>query len=373
MKKLLFIFGTRPEAIKMALLIRKFKQEGLEFECKVCVTAQHREMLDQVLSLFEIHPDFDLNIMKVNQSLSELTTSLIKLITNVLELEKPDLVFIHGDTTTSFSASLASYYLKIPVAHVEAGLRTNDIYNPWPEEINRKLIASIAKYHFAPTLNAKNNLINENVLSESIEVTGNTVVDSLLEVSNKIDNDNLLKSKLARKFSFITPNKKLILVTGHRRESFGSGFESICLAIKFVAENRPESYFVYPVHLNPNVRNIVHKHLGGLSNVFLLEPLDYIPFVYLMKKSYLILTDSGGVQEEAPSLNKHVLVMRDKTERIEALDTGGIKLVGTNYERISSEIINFLDNDINDKILFNPFGDGMACDRILKFIKHKII
>jgi len=372
MKKLLFIFGTRPEAIKMALLVRKFKQADLEFECKVCVTAQHREMLDQVLRLFEINPDFDLNIMKVNQSLSKLTSSLIKLLTNVLESEKPDLVFVHGDTTTSFSASLASYYLKIPVAHVEAGLRTNDIYNPWPEEINRRLIASIAKYHFAPTLNAKNNLIKENILSESIEVTGNTVIDSLLEVSNKIDNDNFLKSKLATKFSFIKAFKKLILVTGHRRESFGPGFESICLAIKFVAENRPNSCFVYPVHLNPNVRNIVHKHLRGLNNVFLLEPLDYTPFVYLMKKSYLILTDSGGVQEEAPSLNKYVLVMRDKTERSEALDTGAIKLVGTSYESISSEIIKFLDNDLNGRVLINPFGDGMACDKIFKFIKDKI-
>ena len=371
MKKIFFIFGTRPEAIKMAPLIKKFVKEDKIFSCKVCVTGQHREMLDQVLKLFEISTDFDLNLMQKDQSLAELSSNLILKLTSILELEKPDLVFVHGDTTTSFCASLASFYQKIAVAHIEAGLRTNDIYNPWPEEINRRLVASIAKYHFSPTIKAKNNLIRENISPDSILVTGNTVVDSLLEVVNKIENDSEISSKLANQFRFISSKKKIILVTGHRRESFGEGFKSICKAIKLIATRRSDVSFVYPVHLNPNVKKIVHQYLGKLDNVFLLEPLDYLPFVYLMKQSYLILTDSGGVQEEAPSLNKYVIVMRDKTERSEAVENGTIKMVGTNQDKIYNEVIKFLNKDIKGINMSNPFGDGNACDRIISFVKRQ--
>lgn len=371
MKKIFFIFGTRPEAIKLAPLIRKFIKEDKIFSCKVCVTGQHREMLDQVLNLFDILPDFDLNLMKKNQSLAELSSNLILQLTPILQSEKPDIVFVHGDTTTSFCTSLASFYEKIPVAHVEAGLRTSDIYNPWPEEINRRLVATMAKYHFAPTTKDKNNLIRENIPSDKILVTGNTVVDALLEVIDKIENDDQTISKLENQFKFINSTKKLILVTCHRRESYGEGFKSICLAIKSIATKRQDVCFVYPVHLNPNVKNIVHEYLGELNNVILLKPLDYLPFVYLMKKSFLILTDSGGVQEEAPTLNKYALVMREKTERYEAIVEGNIKMVGTNQDKIYNEVINFLDKNQIEKNMSNPFGDGNACERIVSFIKRQ--
>lgn len=333
----------------------------------VCVTAQHRSMLDQVLDLFAIKPDFDLDLMKNRQDLTQITVGVLNGLQGVLADCKPDLVLVHGDTTTTFATSLAAYYQQIDVAHVEAGLRTRNIYSPWPEEMNRRLTGSIARYHFAPTEQAKQNLLAEAVPAENVYVTGNTVVDALLETTQKIQADPSLAGSLARRFDFLDPAKKLILVTGHRRESFGQGFENICIALRRIAE-RDDVQIVYPVHLNPNVSTPVNRTLGGLGNVFLLDPLEYLPFVYLMTRSYLIITDSGGIQEEAPSLGKPVLVMRDTTERPEAVDAGTVRLVGTNSDRIVTETLGLLDGNAQYQQMaraHNPYGDGLAARRIV--------
>ena len=361
-KKLLFIFGTRPEAIKMAPLIKEFKKY-FEFEVKVLVTAQHRQMLDQVLRIFDIKPDYDLNLMKSNQDLYDITSYVLLGLRDILKSYKPDLVFVHGDTTTTFAASLASFYQKIPVAHIEAGLRTYDIYSPYPEEINRQLTSRIANYHFAPTELAKNNLINEGISKERIFVTGNTVIDALFEILSKIKNEQISID------GYEINNRKYILVTGHRRENFGIGFLNICEALKEVAISNPEIDIVYPVHLNPHVQKPVYSILGQIKNIYLIKPLDYISFVYLMSKSYIILTDSGGVQEEAPSLGKPVLVMRNTTERPEAIEAGTVKLVGTNKDSIEIEINKLIRNKEAYTIMSkatNPYGDGKSCERIVK-------
>jgi len=381
-KKLLFVFGTRPEAIKMSPLIRIFKEREEKFDITVCVTGQHREMLDQVLELFEIKPDYDLNVMKVNQDLFQLTSDIMMGMKDVLHKEKPDLVFVHGDTTTTFLATLSAFYMKIDVAHVEAGLRTYNIYSPWPEEINRQLTGRIAKFHFAPTKRAQQNLLKEGVPKENIIVTGNTVIDALFYVVSKIKGDKKLEEKLqrdikskilSRNFDF---NKgKFILVTGHRRENFGQGMINICEAIKEISDFDNNLHIIYPVHLNPNVKKPVNSILAGKENVHLIEPLDYLHFVYLMEKSYLILTDSGGVQEEAPSLGKPVLVMRETTERPEAVEAGTVKLVGTNKEKIVYETKKLLQNEKEYEKMskaHNPYGDGLACQRILNFIEGVI-
>ena len=370
MKKILLIFGTRPEAIKMCPLFNKLNND-VHFDVKVCVTAQHREMLDQVLKLFNIEPDFDLNVMKPGQTLNDITASILRSLKPVLANFQPDIVLVHGDTATTFAASLASYYEQIKVGHVEAGLRTGDIYAPWPEEVNRKLTGSIAKYHFAPTINSKNNLLNEGVVEKDIEVTGNTVIDALLWVTNKLRQDNHLLSELNSKFDYLDSSKKLILVTGHRRESFGEGFERICEALRQIAIMHPDSQILYPVHLNPNVQKPVNSILSGLENIFLIDPQEYIPFCYLMNRSHIILTDSGGIQEEGPSLGKPVLVMRDTTERPEALDAGTVKLVGTNVSSIVGGVDTLLADEVEYKkmsLAKNPFGDGFASDRIVKFL-----
>ena len=371
--KILTIFGTRPEAIKMAPVVKKLQMaEGLE--SLVCVTAQHREMLDQVLSLFKIIPDFDLDIMKKQQGLSDITCSVLNGLVDILVDEKPDLILVHGDTTTTFAASLAAFYQKIPVGHIEAGLRTDNIYSPWPEEMNRRLTSCITTMHFAPTEKAKQNLLVENVQESSIEVTGNTVIDALFEVTALLDNDDGIRSSLEDQFSFLNPDKRLILVTGHRRENFGPGFENICRAINKIAQ-RDDVQIVYPVHLNPNVQGPVNQHLGDNPNIVLIAPQDYLPFVYLMTRSYLILTDSGGIQEEAPSLGKPVLVMRDTTERPEAVEAGTVKLVGTDYELIVTSTEQLLnDNEMYRKMskTFNPYGDGQAAQRICNSIKTRI-
>jgi len=381
-KKLLFVFGTRPEAIKMSPLIRIFKEREEKFDITVCVTGQHREMLDQVLELFEIKPDYDLNVMKVNQDLFQLTSDIMMGMKDVLHKEKPDLVFVHGDTTTTFLATLSAFYMKIDVAHVEAGLRTYNIYSPWPEEINRQLTGRIAKFHFAPTKRAQQNLLKEGVPKENIIVTGNTVIDALFYVVSKIKGDKKLEEKLqrdikskilSRNFDF---NKgKFILVTGHRRENFGQGMINICEAIKEISDFDNNLHIIYPVHLNPNVKKPVNSILAGKENVHLIEPLDYLHFVYLMEKSYLILTDSGGVQEEAPSLGKPVLVMRETTERPEAVEAGTVKLVGTNKEKIVYETKKLIQNEKEYEKMskaHNPYGDGLACQRILNFIEGVI-
>lgn len=370
MQKVLVVFGTRPEAIKMAPVIKALTKSSNRFDCKVCVTGQHRQMLDQVLKLFEIKPDFDLNIMKPGQTLTELTQNILGGMEKVYQSWRPDLVLVHGDTTTTFAATLAAYYQQIAVGHVEAGLRTGNIYSPWPEEINRRLVGSIAKFHFAPTETAKENLLRENIPADSIFVTGNTVIDALIEVSLKINKDLSLQKELAAQFPFLDQNKRMILVTGHRRENFGSGFESICEAIAEIALTRADTQVVYPVHLNPNVREPVLRVLDKINNVYLIEPLDYLPFVYLMKQSFLILTDSGGIQEEAPSLGKPVLVMRDTTERPEALDSGLVKLVGTNSQIIVSETFRLLDNgEISfSNLNSNPYGSGFASDNIVNVL-----
>lgn len=371
MKKVLFIFGTRPEAIKMAPLAQLMVENSC-FESKVCVTGQHREMLDQVLELFEIKPDYDLNVMKAGQTLTDINCAILQELRPVLKDFKPDYVLVQGDTTTTFSSSLAAYYQKIKIVHVEAGLRTNNIYSPWPEEGNRKLTSTLANIHFAPTETSKLNLLKEGIDSDKIFVTGNTVIDALLKVINKLEKDELLLSKLEDDFSFLDQNKRLVLITGHRRESFGAGFESICKAISIAAINFPEVQFLYPMHLNPNVREPVNRLLKGLANVFLIGAQDYLPFVYLMNKAYIILTDSGGVQEEAPSLGKPVLVMRETTERPEAIEAGTVKLVGTDDEKIVSELSLLLtDEDAYKKISFshNPYGDGFACQRIINALK----
>lgn len=367
-RKFLVVFGTRPEAIKMSPVVKALHSvDRGELTVNVCVTAQHRSMLDQVLDLFSIKPDFDLDLMKNRQDLTQITVGVLNGLQSVLAECKPDLVLVHGDTTTTFAASLAAYYQRIDVAHVEAGLRTRNIYSPWPEEMNRRLTSGIARFHFAPTERAKQNLLAEAVAEKNIYVTGNTVVDALLETAQKFQADPDLAGSLARQFGFLDPAKKMILVTGHRRESFGQGFEDICIALKRIAE-RNDVQIVYPVHLNPNVHTPVNRTLGGLANVFLLEPLDYLPFVYLMSRSYLIITDSGGIQEEAPSLGKPVLVMRDTTERPEAMDAGTVRLVGTDSNRIVAETLGLLD----DKVLYqqmarahNPYGDGFAARRIV--------
>jgi UDP-N-acetylglucosamine 2-epimerase (non-hydrolysing) len=366
-KRVLVVFGTRPEAIKMAPLVRTLADDE-RFESKVCVTAQHREMLDQVLDLFEIVPDFDLNIMSPGQSLFDVTSRILIGMESVLEDFMPDVVLVHGDTSTTFAAALAAYYQKIPVGHVEAGLRTGKLYSPWPEEANRKLTGAITHYHFAPTKTSRNNLMNESVPQEQITVTGNTVVDSLFWVKNKINQNHKLASELAFEFPFLEENRRLILVTGHRRESFGDGFECICEALQNIAIQNPDCQLLYPVHLNPNVQEPVNRLLQDVDNIYLIEPQDYLPFVYLMIRAHLILTDSGGIQEEAPSLGKPVLVMRDTTERPEAVEAGTVKLVGTDVELIVSETNKLLANTEYYHRMseaHNPYGDGSACQRIL--------
>ncbi|WP_299585370.1 UDP-N-acetylglucosamine 2-epimerase (non-hydrolyzing) [uncultured Microbulbifer sp.] len=366
--KVLIVFGTRPEAIKMAPLALKL-QDDPRFDINVCVTAQHREMLDQVLSLFELKPDFDLNLMKPGQDLTDVTTGILRGMRNVLADANPDIVLVHGDTATTFATTLAAYYQQIPVGHVEAGLRTGNLYSPWPEEANRKLTGTLAEIHFAPTENSKKNLLNEGVAENKVFVTGNTVIDALLEVVRKLDSEQPLSEELARKFLFLDDTRKLILVTGHRRESFGGGFERICQALAYTAKTHPDTQIVYPVHLNPNVREPVNRLLKGIDNIHLIEPLDYLPFVYLMNKSNIILTDSGGIQEEAPSLGKPVLVMRDTTERPEAVAAGTVELVGTDVGVITRELTSLLtDREAYKKMSFahNPYGDGEACNRIVE-------
>lgn len=383
MKKLLLVFGTRPEAIKMAPLVLEFKKHPKDFETVVCVTGQHREMLDQVLQLFQIVPDYDLNIMKPNQDLYDITSRILLGMRDVLREVAPDVVFVHGDTTTSTTVALAAFYQQIPVAHIEAGLRTGNIYSPWPEEMNRLITSKIATYHFAPTPLSKNNLLKENTDENAIVVTGNTVIDALQWVTQKVVTDEHLSTtiqceliKLGYDVKRLTADRKLVLITGHRRENFGDGFLQICHAIKELAERYPHIDFVYPMHLNPNVRKPVLDVLGeNTSNVFLIEPLQYLPFVFLMNHSYLILTDSGGVQEEAPGLGKPVLVMRNTTERPEAVDAGTVKLVGTDKERIKQHVIQLVE----DAALYNemsqaqnPYGDGLASLRIVTFLKNLI-
>lgn len=365
--KVLTVFGTRPEAIKMAPLVHALAADN-RFTAKVCVTAQHREMLDQVLDLFEIKPDYDLNIMKPGQSLNDVTTAILTGMKPVLEEFKPDVVLVHGDTATTFATALAAYYQQIPVGHVEAGLRTGNIYSPWPEEANRKLTGAITTYHFAPTETSQRNLLNEGIAPENITVTGNTVIDALFWVRNKIEQNKVLENTLASKYPFLDASKKLILVTGHRRESFGGGFERICEALRQVAIEHPDTQIVYPVHLNPNVQEPVNRLLSGINNIFLIPPQDYLPFVYLMTRANIILTDSGGIQEEAPSLGKPVLVMRETTERPEAVEAGTVVLVGTDVEIITGQISTLLqDKGAYERMnkAHNPYGDGKACSRIL--------
>ncbi|MFM5390153.1 non-hydrolyzing UDP-N-acetylglucosamine 2-epimerase [Aeromonas dhakensis] len=366
-KKVLTVFGTRPEAIKMAPLVHQLANDE-RFDARVCVTAQHREMLDQVLGLFEITPEYDLNIMKTGQTLNDITSRILTELKPVLQDFKPDVVLVHGDTATTFAASLTAYYEQITVGHIEAGLRTGNIYSPWPEEANRKLTGALTKYHFAPTENSKQNLLQENYSEENIVVTGNTVIDALLMVKEKIEKNNKLKEQLATQFNFLDETKKLILVTGHRRESFGGGFERICEALAITAKTNPDVQILYPMHLNPNVREPVNRILGGIENIILIEPQEYMPFIYLMMRSHIILTDSGGIQEEAPSLGKPVLVMRDTTERPEAVAAGTVKLVGTNVDKIVSGLsvlLNDLDEYTEMSVAHNPYGDGQACQRIL--------
>jgi UDP-N-acetylglucosamine 2-epimerase (non-hydrolysing) len=365
-KKILTVFGTRPEAIKMAPLVHALAADE-RFDAKVCVTAQHREMLDQVLALFEITPDYDLNLMKSGQDLTDITCGILTGLKPILSEFKPDHVLVHGDTATTFSTTLAAYYQQIKVGHVEAGLRTGNIYSPWPEEGNRKLTGTLADLHFSPTETSKQNLLNENIPENKIIVTGNTVIDALLEVIEKLESNLELKASLQVQFDFLDNEKRLVLITGHRRESFGGGFERICEAIAQMAQKFPDVEFVYPMHLNPNVREPVNRLLKGLTNVFLIEPLDYLPFVYLMNKAYVLLTDSGGIQEEAPSLGKPVLVMRDTTERPEAVDAGTVMLVGTDVATIVKELSTLLTSESAYKAMsfaHNPYGDGKACQRI---------
>jgi UDP-N-acetylglucosamine 2-epimerase (non-hydrolysing) len=372
--KTLCIFGTRPEAIKMAPLVLALAADD-RFEAKVCVTGQHREMLDQVLDLFGIQPEFDLNIMKPGQDLTDVTTAILQGLKNVFAEFKPDVVLVHGDTATTFAASLAAYYQQIPVAHVEAGLRTGNLYSPWPEEANRKLTGALANLHFAPTEISRDNLLREGIAPQSIIVTGNTVIDALLDVIKRLDQDFELNAKAAEPAAFLDPARKLILVTGHRRESFGGGFERICQALMEVAQQHPDVDIVYPVHLNPNVREPVNRLLSGINNVHLIEPLDYLPFVYLMSRSHIILTDSGGIQEEAPSLGKPVLVMRDTTERPEAVNAGTVKLVGTDKQNIVRELNHLLGNEdayLTMSRAHNPYGNGNACKIIICKLKDFI-
>ena len=366
--KTLCVFGTRPEAIKMAPLVLALAADE-RFDAKVCVTGQHREMLDQVLDLFAIKPDFDLSIMKPGQDLTDVSTAILQGMKGVLSEFKPDVVLVHGDTATTFAASLAAYYQQIPVAHVEAGLRTGNPYSPWPEEGNRKLTGALASLHFAPTETSQANLLAEGIHREKIVVTGNTVIDALLDVVARLDQDRALRELAAAPSAFLDPNRKLILVTGHRRESFGGGFERICQALMEVAQQHPDVDIVYPVHLNPNVREPINRLLSGIENIHLIAPLDYLPFVHLMSRAHIILTDSGGIQEEAPSLGKPVLVMRDTTERPEAVSAGTVKLVGTDTANIVRELNRLLVDHAAYRGMsyaHNPYGDGQACQRILE-------
>lgn len=375
----MLVFGTRPEAIKMAPLVKEFQKYSDEFQTIVCVTGQHREMLDQVLHIFEITPDYDLNIMKQGQDLYDVTARVLVGMRDILKEVQPNIVLVHGDTTTSTAAALAAFYQQIPVGHVEAGLRTHNIYSPWPEEMNRQLTGRIATYHFAPTQLSRQNLLSEGVEEKRIIVTGNTVIDALYMVVEKIKSDKILDNELEKQLrqagydvSRLSEGKKLVLITGHRRENFGEGFISMCQAIKALTEEYPNIDFVYPMHLNPNVRKPIHEvfgeNLSDLGNMFFIEPLEYLSFVYLMEKSNIVLTDSGGIQEEAPGLGKPVLVMRDTTERPEAVDAGTVKLVGTDYEKIINEVSTLLDNkECYDKMnkAINPYGNGKACGRIV--------
>lgn len=379
LKKILIVFGTRPEAIKMAPLIKEFEKYKNDFDVKICVTAQHRSMLDQVLDIFDIHVDYDLNIMKHNQDLYDVTSKVLLKMRNVLREINPELVLVQGDTTTTFATSLASFYEKIPIGHIEAGLRTGNIYSPWPEEMNRKLTSCIAKYHFPPTEISKKNLSDEGVVSQRLFVTGNTVIDALFMIIEKIKNDKKLAKSIVKEIKQkgynVSNGKKLILVTGHRRENFGEGFINICEALREIAIKYKDFDILYPVHLNPNVQKPVFKILSDLKNVFLIEPIDYLPFVYLMSNSYIIITDSGGIQEEAPSLGKPVLVMRDTTERPEAVDAGTVKIVGTDKHRIVKETGLLIENQkiYNEmSMAHNPYGDGKACQRILKILKSEL-
>ncbi len=386
MKKVMLVFGTRPEAIKMAPLVKEFQKQPKRVETVVCVTGQHREMLDQVLKIFDIKPDYDLNIMKQGQDLYDVTARVLTGMRDVLKEVKPDVVLVHGDTTTSTAAALAAFYQQIPVGHVEAGLRTHNIYSPWPEEMNRLLTGRLATYHFSPTPLSRNNLIKESVDDRNIIITGNTVIDALYWVVDKIKNnkelDNELEdilSKAGYDVNRLNNGKKLVLITGHRRENFGDGFINMCTAIKDLTVKYTDLDFVYPMHLNPNVRKPIHEvfgeNLSGLKNMFFIEPLEYLSFVYLMEKSSIVLTDSGGIQEEAPGLGKPVLVMRDTTERPEALDAGTVKLVGTDYNKIVNEVSSLID----DKAAYekmskavNPYGDGLACGRIVNALLYRI-
>jgi len=374
MNKVMFVFGTRPEAIKMAPLIKAFKEEKI-FEIRVCVTAQHRQMLDQVLDIFDIEPDYDLDIMKPSQDLFDVTANVLLGMRKVLTDFNPDIILVHGDTTTTSATSLAAFYHKIKVGHIEAGLRTGNIYSPWPEEANRQITSVLANYHFAPTITSQKNLLKENKDKESILVTGNTVIDALFIVLDKIEKDEELKSRIVASISSqynFKHDKKIILVTGHRRENFGDGLISICEALKIIAENNPDVDIVYPVHLNPNVQKPVRRMLSDVKNIYLIEPLSYENFIYMMSISYFIITDSGGVQEEAPSLGKPVLVMRDATERPEAVEAGTVKIVGTDSRVIIDESQKLLDNlDEYNKMsrAHNPYGDGSASKKIVNFFK----
>lgn len=382
MKKVMLVFGTRPEAIKMAPLVKAFESDTKNFETQVCVTGQHRQMLDQVLKLFKITPDFDLNIMKQGQDLYDITSRVLLGMRDVLTQAAPDIVFVHGDTTTSTAAALAAFYKQIDVAHIEAGLRTNDIYNPWPEEMNRQITGRIAKYHFSPTPLARENLLRENVDPAKITVTGNTGIDALHFVANEIKQSQELRDSLEKVLlsagydtKRLASGKKLILITGHRRENFGDGFIHMCKAIKHLNKKYPDADFVYPMHLNPNVRRPIKEVFGEekQENMFFIEPLDYLPFVYLMEKSHIVLTDSGGIQEEAPGLGKPVLVMRETTERPEAVTAGTVKLVGTNFDKIVAEVSRLMDDESEYEKMgkaVNPYGDGKACPRILEFLKQ---
>ena len=374
----MLVFGTRPEAIKMAPLVKEFQKYPKEFETIVCVTGQHREMLDQVLRIFEIRPDYDLDIMKQGQDLYDVTARVLSGMRDVLKEAQPDVVLVHGDTTTSTASALAAFYQQIPVGHIEAGLRTHNIYSPWPEEMNRLITGRIATYHFSPTPLSRQNLLAEGIKEETITVTGNTVIDALYWVVEKIKNNKFLSVELGSflktagyDVNRLNDNRRLVLITGHRRENFGDGFIHMCLAIKNLVEKYPQVDFVYPMHLNPNVRKPIHEVFGETTadNMFFIEPLEYLSFVYLMEKSTLVLTDSGGIQEEAPGLGKPVLVMRDTTERPEALEAGTVKLVGTDYNKIVSEVSALLDNqEYYDRMskAVNPYGDGKACERIVQ-------
>lgn len=386
MKKVMLVFGTRPEAIKMAPLVKEFQKQPDRVDTVVCVTGQHREMLDQVLEIFDIRPDYDLNIMKQGQDLYDVTARVLTGMRDVLKEVKPDVVLVHGDTTTSTAAALSAFYQQIPVAHVEAGLRTHNIYSPWPEEMNRLLTGRLATYHFSPTPLSRNNLMREGVDDRNIIVTGNTVIDALYWVIEKIKQDEKLNNRLIGELKAsgydidrLSDGKRLVLITGHRRENFGDGFAQMCRAIQTLTDKYPEVDFVYPMHLNPNVRKPIHEVFGedlsGLGNMFFIEPLEYLSFVYLMEKSCIVLTDSGGIQEEAPGLGKPVLVMRDTTERPEALEAGTVKLVGTDYDKIVGEVSFLLDNEQAYEAMskaVNPYGDGLACGRIVNALLYRI-